>query len=69
MSIASLPKLLQPALTGLEKDLLSRAKIERVEAGLKKAWQDEQKAGQTGLGFDHPARRCVDLVRSLRAHA
>ncbi|WP_437611924.1 BREX-2 system adenine-specific DNA-methyltransferase PglX [Sorangium sp. So ce834] len=51
-----LPKLLQPALKALEKDLLARAKTERVEAGLKKAWEDEQKAGQTGLGFD-PWRR------------
>jgi hypothetical protein len=56
MSIANLPKLLQPALKALEKDLLARAKTERVEAGLKKAWEDEQKAGQTGLGFD-PWRR------------
>jgi SAM-dependent methyltransferase len=56
MSIATLPKLLQPALKALEKDLLARAKTERVEAGLKAAWEDEQKAGQTGLGFD-PWRR------------
>lgn len=56
MSIASLPKLLQPALKALERDLLARAKTECVEAGLKKAWEDEQKAGQTGLGFD-PWRR------------
>lgn len=54
--MTSLPKLLQPALKALEKDLLARAKTERVEAGLKKAWEDEQKAGQTGLGFD-PWRR------------
>jgi len=53
---ANLPKLLQPALKALEKDLLARAKTERVEAGLKKAWGDEHKAGQTGLGFD-PWRR------------
>jgi type I restriction-modification system DNA methylase subunit len=52
----NLPKLLQPALKGLEKDLLTRAKTERVEAGLKRAWEDEQKAGQTGFGFD-PWRR------------
>jgi hypothetical protein len=52
----SLPKLLQPALKALEKDLLARAKTERVEAGLKAAWEDEQKAGQTGLGFE-PWRR------------
>ncbi|CAM3394680.1 BREX-2 system adenine-specific DNA-methyltransferase PglX [Corallococcus sp. ZKHCc1 1396] len=56
MSIANLPKLLQPALKALEKDLLARAKTERVEAGLKAAWGDEQKAGQTGLGFE-PWRR------------
>ncbi|NNC03690.1 BREX-2 system adenine-specific DNA-methyltransferase PglX [Corallococcus exiguus] len=56
MSIANLPKLLQPALKALEKDLLARAKTERVEAGLKRAWEDEQKAGQTGLGFE-PWRR------------
>lgn len=52
----NLPKLLQPALRALEKDLLARAKTERVEAGLKAAWEDEQKAGQTGLGFE-PWRR------------
>src|SRR4051812_27744919 len=56
MSIANLPKLLQPALKALERDLLARAKIERVEAGLRKAWEDEQKASQTGSGFD-PWRR------------
>jgi hypothetical protein len=56
MSIANLPKLLQPALKALEKDLLARAKTERVEPGLKRAWEDELKAGQTGLGFD-PWRR------------
>ena len=55
-AVANLPKLLQPALKALEKDLLARAKTERVEAGLKKAWEEEQKAGQTGLGFD-PWRR------------
>jgi len=55
-SAVNLPKLLQPALKALEKDLLERAKTERVEAGLKKAWEDEQKAGQTGMGFD-PWRR------------
>jgi hypothetical protein len=52
MSVPNLPKLLQPALRALDKDLLARAKTERVEAGLKKAWEDEQKAGQTGLGFE-----------------
>ncbi len=56
MIAARLPKLLQPALKALEKDLLTRAKTARVEAGLKAAWEDEQKAGQTGLGFD-PWRR------------
>jgi hypothetical protein len=56
MTIANLPKQLQPALKALEKDLLARAKTERVEAGLKAAWEDEQKVGQTGLGFD-PWRR------------
>jgi hypothetical protein len=56
MSIANLPKLLQPALKALEKDLLARARTERVEAGLKAAWTDEQKAGQTGVGFE-PWRR------------
>ncbi|MFY0572909.1 BREX-2 system adenine-specific DNA-methyltransferase PglX [Archangium lansingense] len=56
MSIANLPKLLQPALKALEKDLLARAKSSSVEAGLKEAWEDEQKSGQTGLGFD-PWRR------------
>jgi hypothetical protein len=56
MSIANLPKLLQPALKALEKDLLARAKSGRVEAGLRTAWEDEQKAGQTGFGFE-PWRR------------
>lgn len=56
MTGPNLPKLLQPALKALEKDLLARAKTERVEAGLRKAWEDEQKAGQTGLGFE-PWRR------------
>lgn len=56
MSTATLPKLLQPALKALEKDLLARAKTERVEAGLRTTWTDEQKAGQTGLGFE-PWRR------------
>lgn len=56
MSIANLPKLLQPALKALEKDLLVRAKLERVEAGLRAAWTEEQKVGQTGLGFE-PWRR------------
>lgn len=55
-----LPKLLQPALKALEKDLLARARdgeaSGRVEAGLRRAWEDEHKAGQTGLGFE-PWRR------------
>ncbi len=51
-----LPKRLAPVLRALHKDLLVRAKSERVEAGLRKAWEDEQKAGQTGLGFE-PWRR------------
>jgi hypothetical protein len=64
MSSANLPKLLQPALKALEKDLLVRARTERVEAGLRKAWEDEQEAGHTGLGFD-PWRR--DRVTQLAA--
>ncbi|MFC4313011.1 BREX-2 system adenine-specific DNA-methyltransferase PglX [Steroidobacter flavus] len=56
MNVSNLPKLLQPALKALEKDLLARAKTARVEAGLKKAWEEEQKAGQTGSSFD-PWRR------------
>lgn len=56
MSTATLPKLLQPALKALEKDLLARAKTEHVEAGLRAAWTNEQKSGQTGLGFE-PWRR------------
>jgi hypothetical protein len=56
VSIANLPKLLQPALKALERDLLARAKASGVEAGLRRAWEDEQKAGHTGLGFD-PWRR------------
>ncbi|MFO0726482.1 MAG: BREX-2 system adenine-specific DNA-methyltransferase PglX [Myxococcota bacterium] len=59
MSIANLPKLLQPALRALEKDILARAKVERVEAGLRAAWAEEQKAGQTGLGFDQWRRERV----------
>jgi len=55
-SAVNLPKLLQPALKALEKDLLVRARSFGVEAGLKKAWEDEQKAGQTGVGFE-PWRR------------
>ena len=51
-----LPKRLQPALKALEKDLLARAKTERVDSGLKAAWEDEQKDSQTGLGFE-PWRR------------
>ncbi|MFO7564501.1 MAG: BREX-2 system adenine-specific DNA-methyltransferase PglX [Enhygromyxa sp.] len=51
-----LPKRLQPALKALEKDLLERAKIPSVEAGLRAAWESEKKAGETGQGFD-PWRR------------
>jgi hypothetical protein len=51
-----LPKRLQPALKALEKDLLERAKIPSVEAGLRVAWEAEKKAGETGQGFD-PWRR------------
>lgn len=51
-----LPKRLQPALKALEKDLLERAKIPSVEAGLRAAWEAEKKAGETGQGFD-PWRR------------
>lgn len=54
--MTSLPKLLQPALKALEKDLLARAKLPDVEAGLKLAWDDEKQGGQTGQGFD-PWRR------------
>ena len=56
MSIANLPKLLRPALKALEKDFLARAKTTRVEAGFKAAWENEQKASRTGLGFE-PWRR------------
>lgn len=51
-----LPKRLQPILRLLEKDLLERAKIPSVEAGLKTSWEVEKKAGETGQGFD-PWRR------------
>ncbi|MCK6574436.1 BREX-2 system adenine-specific DNA-methyltransferase PglX [Myxococcota bacterium] len=51
-----LPKRLQPALKALEKDLLERARIPSVEAGLRAAWEAEKKAGETGQGFD-PWRR------------
>jgi hypothetical protein len=51
-----LPKRLQPAFRALDKDLLARTKSERVEAGLKATWESEQRAGQTGFGFD-PWRR------------
>jgi hypothetical protein len=57
--MTNLPKLLQPALKALEKDLLTRAKTERVEAGLRAAWTEEQKAEQTGLGFDSWRRERV----------
>lgn len=51
-----LPKRLQPILRLLEKDLLERAKIPTVEAGLRASWEVEKKAGETGQGFD-PWRR------------
>jgi hypothetical protein len=51
-----LPKRLQPALRALEKDLLDRARLPSVEAGLRAAWDAEKKAGETGQGFD-PWRR------------
>jgi hypothetical protein len=51
-----LPKRLQPALKALEKDLLERAKLPSVEAGLNVAWLAETKAGETGQGFE-PWRR------------
>jgi len=56
MSDKPLPKRLQPALKALEKDLLERAKLPGVEAGLRAAWEAEKKAGETGQGFD-PWRR------------
>lgn len=56
MSIENLPKLLQPALKSLEKDLLARAKTECVEVALMRSWEEERSAGQTGLSFD-PWRR------------
>ncbi|MDX9723755.1 MAG: BREX-2 system adenine-specific DNA-methyltransferase PglX, partial [Myxococcota bacterium] len=52
----TLPKRLQPALKALEKDLLERAKLPEVERGLRVAWEDEKKSGETGQGFD-PWRR------------
>jgi hypothetical protein len=51
-----LPKRLQRALKALEKDLLERAKLPNVEAGLRAAWDAEKQAGETGQGFD-PWRR------------
>lgn len=56
MSDKPLPKRLQPALKALEKDLLERARLPAVEAGLRAAWDAEKKAGETGQGFD-PWRR------------
>lgn len=47
---------IQGALKALEADLLARTRAARVEAGLRASWEAEQKAGQTGLGFD-PWRR------------
>ncbi len=56
MSDKPLSKRLQPALKALEKDLLERAKLPKVEEGLRAAWQAEKGAGETGQGFD-PWRR------------
>jgi hypothetical protein len=52
----TLPKRLHPALRALEKDLLERARLPPVEAGLRVAWEAEKAAGETGQGFD-PWRR------------
>ena len=60
----SLPKKLQPALRALEKDLLVRAKLPSVEAGLLAAHDAERKAGETGMGFE-PWRR--DKVTQIAA--
>ena len=62
MTAPNLPKLLQPALKALEKDLLARARTHRVEAGMRKAWEDEQKAEQTGTGFEPWRRERVTQV-------
>jgi hypothetical protein len=56
MTEKPLPKRLQPVLRALEKDLLERAKLPSVEAGLRVAWDAEKGAGETGQGFD-PWRR------------
>ena len=56
MNDKPLPKRLQPALKALEKDLLERAKLPSVEAGLRAAWEAEKEAGETGQSFD-PWRR------------
>ena len=52
----TLGDLLRPALRPLEKDLLSRAQLPAVEAGLRAAHEAERAAGETGQGFD-PWRR------------
>jgi hypothetical protein len=54
--LMTLPKLIQPVLKALDKDLLGRARLPEVEAGLRAAWNAEKKAGETGQGFD-PWRR------------
>ena len=56
MTDKPLPKRLQPVLRALEKDLLERAKLPSVEAGLRVAWDAEKQGGETGQGFD-PWRR------------
>ncbi|MFH1464669.1 MAG: BREX-2 system adenine-specific DNA-methyltransferase PglX [Pseudomonadota bacterium] len=56
MTDKPLPKRLQPVLRALEKDLLTRAKLPAVEAGLRAAWDAEKRGGETGQGFD-PWRR------------
>lgn len=58
----SLPKRLQPALKALEKDLLDRAKLPEVEAGLKAAWEADKKGGETGQSFDLWRRARVTQV-------
>ena len=52
MTEKPLPKRLQPALKALEKDLLERAKLPAVEAGLKAAWAAETQIAETGQNFD-----------------
>jgi hypothetical protein len=52
-----LPKRLQPALKALEKDLLERAKIPSVEAGLRAAWEAEKKAARPARASIRGAER------------